>query len=70
MIRDHKSTIYQMLSFITNTFQELPNSDRDVRNTIISDLTHGYTKANIISFAEQFETEIKEEGELQNGVKK
>ena len=25
MIRDHKNTIYQMLSFIINTFQELPN---------------------------------------------
>ncbi len=25
MIRDHKNTIYRMLSFIINTFQELPN---------------------------------------------
>ena len=25
MIRDHKNTIYQMLSFIINTFQELPS---------------------------------------------
>lgn len=24
MIRDHKNTIYRMLSFIINTFQELP----------------------------------------------
>ena len=36
MIRDHKNTIYQMLSFIINTFQELPNI------TIL--LTSGLTK--------------------------
>lgn len=41
--------------------REINRSDKDVSNTIISDMAKGYTKANIESFTEQFERAKREE---------
>lgn len=41
--------------------REIKNTDKDVSNTIISDISSGYTKANIESFTEQFERAKREE---------
>lgn len=41
--------------------REINSSDKDISNTVISDMANGYTKANIESFTEQFERAKREE---------
>jgi hypothetical protein len=41
--------------------REINSSDKEISNTVISDMANGYTKANIESFREQFEEAKREE---------